>query len=180
MSASDADRASIGAQLGRVPRGLRGVVCRCECGLPAVVETQPRLADGTPFPTLYYLTCRCLNSALSTLESDGFMQAAQQRLTDDLGFADQYATAHEQYLRSRNAVDVVDEVENISAGGMPDRVKCLHALVAHSLAAGSGVNPVGDAALDRLAQLRIWPRSQPCVRLPPGTRGGIDMRRDAT
>jgi hypothetical protein len=35
---------------------------------------------------------------------------------------------------------------------MPDRVKCLHVLIAHSLAKGPGVNPLGDEALATLAE----------------------------
>ncbi len=34
---------------------------------------------------------------------------------------------------------------------MPDRVKCLHVLIAHSLAKGPGVNPFGDEAVALLA-----------------------------
>ncbi|BCJ58540.1 hypothetical protein Jiend_19620 [Micromonospora endophytica] len=55
--ATDADLAAVAAQLGRTPRGTQAVAHRCPCGLPDVVETTPRLADGTPFPTLFYLTC---------------------------------------------------------------------------------------------------------------------------
>ena len=57
------------------------------------------------------------------------------------------------------------EIAGISAGGMPDRVKCLHVLVAHALAAGPGVNPLGDEAL---AALPEWWRNGPCVA---GARG---------
>ena len=46
----------------------------------------------------------------------------------------------------------VPEVENVSAGGMPNRVKCLHSLIAHSLSAGPGVNPLGDEALAGLPE----------------------------
>ena len=65
--------------------------------------------------------------------------------------AEQYRAAHEQYIADRESIAVVDEVAGISAGGMPDRVKCLHALVGHALAAGPGVNPIGDLALERSA-----------------------------
>ena len=58
----------------------------------------------------------------------------------------------------------VPEIAGISAGGMPDRVKCLHVLVAHSLAAGPGVNPLGDEAL---ALLPEWGADGPCVKVGP-------------
>jgi hypothetical protein len=83
-----------------------------------------------------------------------------QRLSEDLVLAGQYAAAHDDYIAARSALKIdVPEVENISAGGMPDRVKCLHSLVAHSLSAGEGVNPLGDEAL---AKLPDWWKSQPC------------------
>src|SRR5215510_8061553 len=89
------DRAVVAAQLGREPRGARAVAHRCPCGLPDVVETAPRLADGTPFPTLYYLTCPRATSAVSTLESAGLMKEQNARLSIDLELASHYRQAHE-------------------------------------------------------------------------------------
>ncbi|NHC14442.1 DUF501 domain-containing protein [Motilibacter deserti] len=156
-----ADIAAIGRQLGRPPRGLRAVAHRCPCGQPDVVETAPRLPDGTPFPTFYYLTCPRATGAVSTLESEGLMRQMTERLSDDPELAAAYSAAHEDYLRRRDAVAQVPEIAAVSAGGMPDRVKCLHVLVAHSLAAGRGVNPLGDEAL---AALPEWWAGGPCAR----------------
>jgi uncharacterized protein len=136
------------------------VAHRCPCGLPDVVETLPRLPDGTPFPTLYYLTCPRAAAAISTLEASGMMRDMENRLGEDVDLAREYRSAHEAYLVARDALGVVPEVEGISAGGMPSRVKCLHALVAHSLAAGPGVNPLGDEAL---AALPSWWAAGPCL-----------------
>jgi uncharacterized protein len=155
---SPADREAVARQLGREPRGLRAVAHRCPCALPDVVETAPRLEDGTPFPTLYYLTCPRAASAIGTLESEGVMKDMTERLAEDEELAAAYRRAHEDYLRRRDAVEVLAGFP--SAGGMPDRVKCLHVLVAHSLAAGPGVNPLGDEAL---AMLPEWWRKGPCV-----------------
>jgi len=142
------DRAAVAAQLGREPRGVRGVAHRCPCGAPDVVETEPRLPDGTPFPTTYYLTCPRATGAVSTLESSGLMRSMQDRLAADLDLAAAYRAAHEDYLERRAALGpAVPEIDGVSAGGMPDRVKCLHVLVGHALAAGPGVNPLGDEAL---------------------------------
>lgn len=141
------DREAVARQLQRPPRGVVGVAHRCPCGLPAVVATSPRLPDGTPFPTMYYLTCNRLNAALSTLEAEGFMREQAEALRADDGVAEEYRKAHERYLAERAVLGDVPEIAGVSAGGMPDRVKCLHALVAQSLASGPGVNPVGDAAL---------------------------------
>jgi hypothetical protein len=157
------DLAAVGEQLQREPRGVVGVAHRCPCGLPDVVATAPRLPDGTPFPTTFYLTCPRATGAVSTLESTGLMREMTQRLADDAELAQRYREAHEDYLRRREALGDVPEIAGISAGGMPTRVKCLHVLVGHALAAGPGVNPLGDEAL---ALLPDWWANGPCVGTP--------------
>ncbi|MEV0714351.1 DUF501 domain-containing protein [Asanoa sp. NPDC050611] len=160
--ASTRDRAAVAAQLGRPPRAIRNVAHRCPCGLPDVVETTPRLADGTPFPTLFYLTCPRATAACSRLESAGLMKEMAARLAEDPALAARYRAAHEDYLARRESVAHVEEIEGISAGGMPGRVKCLHVLVAHALAVGPGVNPFGDEAL---AEIGSWWDGGPCVEV---------------
>ena len=154
-----ADTASVTAQLGREPRGTAGVAWRCPCGKPGVVATLPRLPDGTPFPTTYYLTCPRAMSGCSTLEAEGLMAEMSGRLAIDPELAAAYTAAHEAYLADRAALGTVAEIEGTSAGGMPHRVKCLHVLAAHALAAGPGVNPLGDETLARLGP--FWNR--PCL-----------------
>ncbi len=143
-----ADIAVVSAQLGRPARDVVGIAARCACGNPIVVATAPRLADGTPFPTFYYLTEPAATAEISRLEAGQVMPELMAMLADE-SVAAAYARAHERYLADRASFGEVPEIEGISAGGMPSRVKCLHALVAHALAAGPGVNPVGDAALAR-------------------------------
>lgn len=155
---AESDRAAVEAQLGRAPRGLSAVAHRCPCGLPTTVRTNPRLEDGTPFPTLYYLTCSRLCSRIGGLEADGRMQEMTDRLTTDEELAAAYQKAHELYLAERNAIESLGT--EVSAGGMPTRVKCLHVHVGHALAAGPGVNPFGDEAL---ADLGDWWRAGRCV-----------------
>jgi len=154
------DLAAVRSQLGRIPRGVAGVAHRCQCGLPDVLRTEPRLPDGTPFPTTFYATCPRLTGAISTLETSGMMAEMSERLATDVELASTYALAHEDYLRRRLELGQVDELEGISAGGMPTRVKCLHVLVGHSLAVGPGVNPLGDEALAALGE---WWTAGPCV-----------------
>lgn len=149
---SPADLAELEAQLGRTPRGVVGIAWRCACGKPGVVKTVPRLENGTPFPTVYYLTAPRLVAACSTLEADGVMAEMSRRLLEDQDLADRYRAAHEAYLADRVALGEVPEIEGISAGGMPTRVKCLHVLVGHALAAGPGVNPLGDEALSLIRE----------------------------
>jgi len=157
------DAAVIAAQLGRPPRGLLAVAHRCPCGLPDVAETTPRLPDGSPFPTLYYLTCPRACAAVSRLEASGLMREMTSRLADP-ALRLRYESAHRDYLTRRYAAARAAGVEPLppgtaSAGGMPERVKCLHALVAHELAAGE-VNPFGREAIEAAGE---WWRPGPCV-----------------
>ena len=157
---TEADLDAVQVQIGRVPRGVAAVAHRCPCGKPDVLKTEPRQPDGTPFPTTFYATCPKLTGAISTLESTGLMKQMSDRLADDPDLAAAYAAAHADYLARRAELGHVDEIDGISAGGMPTRVKCLHVLVAHALAVGEGVNPFGDEAL---ALLEDWSRKGPCV-----------------
>ena len=164
-----ADEAAIRAQLKRRPRGIDSIGHRCPCGNPDVVTTEPRLPNGTPFPTTFYLTCPRAASRIGTLEGNHVMKEMQDRLGTDDDLAAAYRAAHERYLEARAAVGEragmdVPEIEGISAGGMPDRVKCLHVLAGQSLAMGRGVNPLGDEVLDALGE---WWAQGPCVSVDP-------------
>jgi len=156
------------AQLGRPPRSLRRVAHRCPCGLPDVVETAPRLADGTPCPTLYDLTCPRAVAAISRLEAAGLMKDMTERLAADAALRAAYLAAHRDYLARREQAARDAGVAPLppgsqSAGGMPSRVKCLHALAAHELAA-HGANPFGREAVEAAGE---WWDGGPCVG-PPG------------
>jgi hypothetical protein len=164
MPVSDEDMACLREQLGRPARGVAGIAARCVCGRPLVVRTFPRLPDGTPFPTTYYLTHPRLTSAASTLEQAGVMREMTARLTPggdayDEALAAAYLAAHESYLEDRAQLGEVPEIEGISAGGMPTRVKCLHSLMGHALAR-PGVNPLGEEALALAAERGLWQRDR--------------------
>lgn len=147
-------------QLGRLPRGVWAVGARCVCSNPLVVVTKPQLEDGTPFPTLFYLASPVLTKAVSTLEAEHLMEQLNNDLAADPDVQEQYKAAHHDYLRRRELLGEVEQIAGISAGGMPTRVKCLHALVAHSLSVGPGVNPIGDYALQVLAERQMWESSR--------------------
>lgn len=151
------------AQLGRPVRDVVGVAARCVCGNPTVVSTAPRLADGTPFPTFYYLTHPGATVAMSQLEAEGVMVEFTALLAEDDDTRAAYHRAHDAFLRDRAQFGEVAEIDGISSGGMPTRVKCLHAVAAHALAAGPGVNPIGDLALARSS----W-SPEICVCASPG------------
>ena len=159
--ASKGDLDALEIQLGRKARDVHAIAYRCPCGNPAVIETPPRLGDGTPFPTFYYATCPNLTAAVSTLENSALMDEMNKRLETDHQLAGEYHAAHDDYIAARSALGIdVPEVAGISAGGMPDRVKCLHSLIAHSLAAGKGVNPLGD---ETLSQVGTWWQNGNCI-----------------
>ncbi len=162
--ATDADLEVMREQLGRPMRGVVGIAARCACGNPTVVATEPRLPDGTPFPTFYYLTHPGATAAMSALEADQVMKEFSEML-DDPDIASAYRAAHIAYLDDRAVYGEVPEIDGVSAGGMPTRVKCLHALAGHALAAGPGVNPIGDLALAR----GDWSPER-CTCLNPGTK----------
>ncbi len=163
---SETDLTVLRAQLGRPARGVVGIAARCVCGNPTVAATAPRLEDGTPFPTFYYLTHPAATAAMSGLEATQVMRTLSDELAADAELGEAYQRAHVAYLHDRTRFGEVGEIDGISAGGMPTRVKCLHALAAHALAAGPGVNPIGDRAL----ALSSWsPRR--CVCAEPGSGG---------
>ncbi len=164
MSVTDQDISVIAKQLGREPRGVRAVAFRCPCGLPCVIETRPRLNDGAPFPTLYYLTCPKAVAAVGALEAGGAMKQMTARLAADVALRSAYQAAHRDYVERRAAAAHAAGVAPLpagaqSAGGMPERVKCLHALTAHELAA-PGINPFGREALAAVGE---WWRDGPCL-----------------
>lgn len=168
-------------QLGRPVRDVVEIPARCICGNPLVAATSPRLSNGTPFPTTFYLTHPVITSAVSRLEAAGLMNEMNVRLGADPALAAGYRAAHEAYLASRaeigarSGIGAVPEIDGISAGGMPTRVKCLHVLVGHSLAAGPGVNPLGDEALAAIGE---WWTTDRCYCDGAWDTGGETPSRD--
>jgi uncharacterized protein len=173
-----ADLSIVEQQLGRLPRGVMAIAHRCECGQPDVVMTAPRLPDGTPFPTLFYLTCPRASAAMSRLEAAGVMRQMTARLAEDSGLRARYLLAHQDYLGRRDEAARHAGLDPLppgtqSAGGMPDRVKCLHALAAHALAV-PGVNPLGAEAAVAAGE---WWAGGPCAS--ETARGATSARRRA-
>lgn len=143
-------------------RGEWGVAARCHLGVPMVIESHPVLEDGSPFPTLYWLTCPILNKRVSTLESEGSMNDVTDRLRTDPSLQRRLADAIDRYRAQRDAHSVIKESGGPPGGG-PDRVKCLHSHVAHELAGGA--NPIGSITL----AATTWPDCvAPCVQVSEG------------
>lgn len=156
----DAREAELAARMiGRPLRGRSAAAVRCAWGLPAVLRVDPQLDDGTPFPTTFWLSCPLASRAVGRLEASGVMRELTARLADDEAFADAYAGAHERYVAARDALGPAVPGDP-SAGGMPGRVKCLHALYGHHLATRD--NPVGAWVAERVEPLAC---PGPCVEV---------------
>ena len=169
LTPTDQDIRVLSAQLGRTVRDVIEIPARCVCGNPLVAATAPRLSNGNPFPTVFYLAHPAITAAASRLEAGGLMYEMTDALAADTELANRYTLAHENYLAERERIrlisgtDEVPEIENISAGGMPTRVKCLHAVIGHTLAVGRGINPMGDRGLDEITD---WWAPQVCACEP--------------
>lgn len=147
------ERALVAAQLGRVPRGEWRVAARCGYGYPVVIATAPVLDDGTPFPTIFYLTCPHLSEAVSALESSGEIEVWRARVASDASLEARLRAADLAY-RAARAAEAGDEDPSPQVGIAGQRdplgIKCLHAHVASALA---GIDdPVGHGALAQLAR----------------------------
>ncbi len=126
---------------------------------PRLEDGSPRLEDGSPFPTLYWLTCPVLAKRASALESTGWMQGLNSRLDHDGSLRARLADAIERYRETRDAHERIDDGGSVPGGG-PERVKCVHAHLAHELA--GGYNPVGALAMAAAG----WPDCRaPCFGL---------------
>jgi hypothetical protein len=166
------DRRLIEAQIGRDVRGSVAVAARCRYGLPAVVRTAPLLPDGTPFPTLYWLACPAARVAVGRLEAAGWNAILSERVAAEPDLAAAHAAAHTSYLAQRDAMAPLPGAPGV--GGLPGRVKCLHALYAHQ--AATGADPIG-----RIVSHAIDPIDcpGPCVGAEPPPEASAAARRHA-
>lgn len=138
------DREVVEVQIGRPLRAESEVVARCHLGLPVVVRVPPHLDDGTPFPTLYWLTCPLATTRIGRLEGAGGVKRMESKATADPEFAAGLEQAHASYAAERDELVSEDDAPRPSGGvgGAADGVKCLHAHYAHHVAGGE--NPVGE------------------------------------
>ncbi|MEE8601770.1 DUF501 domain-containing protein [Euzebya tangerina] len=164
--AIDADDAAVAAaMIGRPLRGRSAAAVRCGWGLPAVLRVDPVLETGAPFPTVFWLACPLANSRIGTLEGTGAMETLRERVADPEEWRDSYRQAGERYVAFRNGLG--ERVPgDPAAGGLPERVKCLHSLYGHHLATDD--NPVGAWVAERLEPLHC---PTPCVDVSPSTDG---------
>lgn len=149
MQASQRDVDDVTAQLGRPPRGEFEVVVRDEAGKPVVIKNQPWLRDGTPMPTLYWLTSPKLVHDVGLIESAGGVNQAEAEIDPD-----ELRAAHARYAAERDAL-ASQEIDGPSpyggVAGTRTGVKCLHAHYAYFLAGGD--DPVGQWTQQKLDEL---------------------------
>jgi uncharacterized protein len=162
-SAVEADAALVARQIGRIPREPWRIVVRCQWGRPNVIASPSRLADGTPFPTLYWLTCPWLIESAGALESEGLLAEWTDRAASDATLAAGLGATHAA-LAERRAEESggVDACAGVGVAGQAgtSRVKCLHAHVALTLA---GIeDPVGA---ETIALLGIACENDACAPL---------------
>ncbi len=153
----EAETDLVARMLGRPARGRPAAAVRCTFGLPAVLRVDPALEDGTPFPTTFWLACPLASRHIGTLEASGVMVDLGEGVAEDPELAEAYRSAHERFVAFRDGLGPRVPGDP-SAGGMPGRVKCLHALYAHHLATGD--NPIGAWVGERLEPM-LCPG--PCV-----------------
>lgn len=160
------DRAVVAIQLGRPPRSAITVGARCDLGLPVVIDVPPILEDGTPFPTMHWLTCPLALLRISRLESDGGVRRADELIATDPETADAFRGAMERYAASRDAQIPDDWKGPRPSGGIAGSrggVKCLHAQYADTVSGNE--NPIGA---DVAAGIEPLDCTEPCVVLTDG------------
>ena len=152
MTDSD-DRQVIEAQIGRPLRAESEVVSRCHLGLPVVIRVPPFLDDGTPFPTLYWLTCPLAATRVGRLEGTGGVRRMEMKAASDEAFGRALEDANRAYESERDELLEAgrDPAPSGGVGGARAGVKCLHAHYAHTRAGRS--NPVGEIVAEWIEPL---------------------------
>jgi hypothetical protein len=155
-----ADRKVVEAQIGRPLRAESIPVSRCHLDLPVVVRVTPILDDGTPFPTLYWLTCPLATTRIARIEGAGGVKRMERKAVTDPDFGARLELAHAAYAAERDALvpEGASPAPTGGVGGARAGVKCLHAAYAHTRAGGD--NPVGELVQGWIEPLDC---TEPCV-----------------
>lgn len=156
----------IAGELGRAPRDLTGIAVRCPHGYPAVTETAPILAEGSPNPTLLYMTCPALAAMISRVEAAGGVRALRSACQDDNELREILEEITRAYQERRAALalegasaGVRDPRPGAGIGGpeSPETASCLHAYGAALLAVMHGwFSPARVGAVQ--AAKKAWER----------------------
>jgi hypothetical protein len=151
-------------QLGRPPRALVRVAARCPYARPAVIEQEPYLPGGEPFPTTYYLTCQAAVAAIGRLEDAGGVSRYERLVTEDAAAAASYGAAAALQRQLRRPAETMADAGaalDLGIGGTarPGAIKCLHAHAAFALAQPGYA--LGQRILDEAAP--VFPAAGCCT-----------------
>jgi hypothetical protein len=155
------DRAVVAIQIGRPPRSRVPVRTRCGLGLPVVIDVPPVLDDGTPFPTMHWLTCPLATIRVSRIESVGGVRIADELIRTDADVRAAFGAAMHRYAQERDSLLPEGWRGPVPTGGIAGSsggVKCLHAQYADTVAGND--NPIGRDIAQRIEPLDC---TIPCV-----------------
>jgi uncharacterized protein len=147
--AVETDREVVARQIGREPRAFRRVAVRCPFGRPAVTEQDAADSNGSPFPTMYWVTCPHLVAEISRVEAAGGVERWTRAVADEPELAASLDAANAEQRRLRPEIDAGIAGARVGAGSL----KCLHAHVAFALARPG--YDLGDRMVAELGAL--WP-----------------------
>jgi len=162
----EADVVAVREQLGREPTTQFTVVARCTGGHPLVIRNAPVAADGTPFPTTYWLSCPEAVKAVSRVESVGAIAELNAEYETDPGFRAAVDAAHAEAAEDR-AGGLPEALGWGGVGGTRRGLKCLHAHYANHLAGGDDV--VGRRVAERVEPLHAEGRGGRVAAIDQGT-----------
>ena len=128
-------------QIGRKLRTDSEVSCRCHFNIPAVIKVPPKLDDGTPFPTTYWLTCPMYNKKIGSLESHGLIKELDKEIINNPELKKQWKSRQISYEQERERLETKDMGPKASGGvgGATESIKCLHSHTADELSTGQNV-----------------------------------------
>ena len=148
------DREVVAVQIGRPPRSRVPVTARCHLGMPVVIDVPPILDDGTPFPTMHWLTCPLATIRISRIESAGGVRVADELIRTDPEVRAAFGAAMQRYAQARTSLLPQGWDGPAPTGGVAGSsggVKCLHAQYADS--ASGNDNPIGADVAQRIEPL---------------------------
>ena len=155
------EKQTVEIQLDRKIRSRIDIVAKCHFDLPIVVDVPKNLDDGTPFPTMYWLTCPMYVKKVSTLESNGMVKNLDKQLVDNKKLNKLWRKRQKSYENERNKK--YKSLPNIispngGVGGTTKSIKCLHSHLADELV--SGENVIGKVVLESVGGCNC---NEPCI-----------------
>ena len=155
------EKKTVEVQLNRNLRSDVNVVAKCHFDLPVVVDVPKNLDDGTPFPTMFWLTCPMYVKKVSTLESHGMVKELDKQLQSNKKLNELWSKRQKSYEEERNkkyknSMNLISPDGGV--GGTLKSIKCLHSHLADELV--TGLNTIGQIVLENVGGCNC---NEPCV-----------------